>query len=168
MELRIEDIVTQLPSKGSNGTRPLRAIRYAIIHHDGVPVAGGYNHLDRYISQAHYHIGKGWRRLAYHIRIASDGTVYIVNRFQENAWHAGNLRVNKTGIGICLDGDLTKQKPTADQVGSLWRLLDYLTQRRPDMPLLVSKYVRPHSAVKLGFTRCPGNTVRSLINAYRT
>lgn len=167
MKLHIKDIVTQLFSTGSNGTRPLSAIKYAIIHHDGVQLIEGYNHLTRYKSQAHHHIRKGYRRLAYHLRIASDGTVYIVNRFQEITYHAGNFSVNKRSIGICLDGDLTKNKPTAEQVGSLWKLLDYLTKERPDMPLLVSKTVLSHRAVKLGFTRCPGATVRSLIKAYR-
>lgn len=166
--LEINDVVTQLPSDGSNGERRLRHIRYAVVHHDGVLARAGYDPIKRYQSQARYHMRRGWSRLAYHFRIDRMGNIYLTNRLEEITYHAGNFPVNVRGLGICLDGDMTRQDVTHFQRNALIGLLEYLTTERPDMPYLVKSTVKTHREVKPVPTTCPSNSVQALLGAWRT
>jgi len=161
------DIVDKLPVKMSNGVRQLAGIKHAVIHHDAVFASENYDAVERYKSQAQYHIGKGWNRLSYHVKIDRMGRVYLCAPFNEITWHAGNYKVNLDAIGICLDGDFMKQKPSGVQVGALWDLLNNLTTERPDMPLLVKEKVKTHREVKIAFTSCPSETLIQLVHAYK-
>lgn len=165
--LEIKDIVTKLPSTGSNGYRSLRSIRGLVVHHDGVNTGVVYKPVDRYIGQARYHIRKGWNRLAYHLRIACDGTIFLTNRFEEITWHAGHFQTNLTHIAVCLDGDLSKMEPSDPQKMALKELIVYLTHDRPDMPHLVMGTVNTHREVRPIPTTCPGDALQRYVEALR-
>lgn len=161
------DFTAKLPNTGSNGTRALAAIKFAVVHHDAVAVTGAYDPLKRYIGQAEYHISKGWKRLAYHLKIDANGIVYLCSPFTEVTYHAGNYPVNLIAIGICLDGDFTKNPPPPAQREALFKTLDDLCFHRPDMPLLVKATVKTHREVRLSPTTCPGDRLHELVAQWR-
>lgn len=169
--MQIIDIVSKLPNRGSNGTRSLASIKFAVIHHDDVAVTGPYDALKRYASEANYHLSKPLtfgRRFAYHLKIDSSGNVYQCSPVTEVLYHAGNFAVNKAGIGICLDGDFTKSPPPIAQQIALNALLNNLCFHRPDMPLLVKATVRTHREVRISPTACPGERLQPIIAAWRS
>lgn len=166
--MNIIDITDKLPTEGSNGRRMLAAVSHLVVHHDAAPVGEDYDPIKRYEGQAKFHISKGWKRLAYHLRIDTEGNVYQANEFQEITWHAGNYRMNLKSISVCLDGDLTKTPPTAKQVAALWELMQYLISKRPDMPKLLRHTITTHREVRLMPTTCPSDCVYSLVQAFRS
>lgn len=83
MPIKIQDISAQLPNTGSNGTRPLKNIRYAVVHHSAVVSDDKYDPIARYKAEANGHIAKGWKRLGYHYTISRQGTVYLCNPEKE-------------------------------------------------------------------------------------
>ena len=165
--MEITNVVSKMPSEGSNGRRLLKDIQYAIVHHDAALTGDTYDEVSKYVGQARYHIGKGWKHLSYHLRIARDGGVCQTVPFEEIGYHAGNWKYNATGIGICLDGDLTKQEPTAAQLSSLRALMRYLANERPDMPKLVRGGFWPHKAVRFLPTACPSPMIAKIVDDYR-
>ena len=176
--MNIIDITKTLPTTGSNGYRKLADIVYAVVHHSAIPSVEPYDPLSRYVSEAAYHIKKGWRRLSYTYLIDTKGDVYLGNPLEQVAYHSGNPALRKNSIGICLDGDFTRHEPTDAQISSLRRLLDHLCYERPDMPKLVRKTVRYHGEVR-GFTdllgvfhsnptACPGKPIIEFVKSYRS
>jgi len=159
----------ELPSKGSNGRRPLAAIKYAVVHHDAVLAPESYDPISRYHAEATYHVSKGWGRIGYAFKVARDGRIYQLNPLEEIAYHAGNSAYNRNSIGICLDGDFSKQQPSVPQMSALRELLDWLTGQRPDLPLLVRKTIRYHREVRWPplSTFCPGPVVSDFVKRYR-
>lgn len=168
MAMVIKDISKELPWKASVGKRPLKDIRYAVIHHEGFPTPDKYNPIARYKSEANAHIAKDWGHIGYHYKIDRQGVVYQCYDLKEIGYHAGNLPVNKIGIGICLDGSFDKQKPTQSQLDALKELLDYLFTKRPDMPLLVKTSLNGHREVRKEPTYCPSDTLMDFIRKYRS
>lgn len=171
-------VSTQLPSKGSNGGRFLKDIKYAVVHHEGVLCPDVYDPIKRYTDEANYHISKGWNHLSYSLKIARDGKIYQTLPFEEIGYHAGNMTFNKLGIGICLDGDLTKQPLSDAQGTSLKELMHSLAYGRPDLPGITQKSFWAHKEVRgIGFpgtiafipnpTSCPGDVVTSIVKSYR-
>jgi hypothetical protein len=106
------------------------------------------------------HRGRGWDELGYHFVIGNgrgtpDGHIEVGTRWhkQKHGAHCktANNYYNEHGIGICLVGDFTKSKPTARQMASLERLVEFLSAKcriRPDR-------VTTHGLVT-GRTACPG------------
>ncbi len=174
----IENVSSKLPWKFSVGRRLLRNINYAVVHHDAVLAPDVYDPVLRYAHEADYHISKGWGHLAYHLRISRDGKIYQTLPFEEIGYHAGNWIFNRTGIGICLDGDLTRQPVTDAQSTALKGLMRHLAYERPDMPILLQKSFWAHKEVRgvgwpgtIAFipnpTACPSPTIAQIVKAYR-
>lgn len=165
--MEIIDWTTRLPNQGSNGRRSLASLKHTVVHHAGF-LSTSKDNFSRLSSIAGNHIRKGWKRIGYHYAIMRNGAVIQTNPLEELTWHAGNYPINVTGLGIMLDGDLKKQRTTPAQVKGLWELLDTLTTKRPDMPLLIRKHVTTHRKVRRWFTTCPSNTIVKQIDSYKT
>lgn len=161
------DISSHLPFKASVGRRPLFTITKAIVHHDAILAPDVYDPVARYVAEAKDHINKGWGHLAYHVKIARNGVAYLVTPFNEVGYQAGNYPVNLCSIGICLDGDFSKQKPSAMQVTTLQNLMHALSTEHPEMPKLVHGGFYGHREVRLAPTFCPGPDLLTLVKAYR-
>jgi len=165
----IIDIKDRLPFVRSNGQRPLKKITSAIVHHSAIVNDENNDPVSRFESFAESHINKEWNHISYHYGIDYHGKIYKLLEDEEIAWHAGNYPVNKASLGIVIDGDFTKQRLTAGQVGALWSLLTWLCTERPDMPKLVHKTIKGHNEVKLfGYTACPSKQVSSIIKSFKT
>lgn len=166
--MEIIDFSQKLPFEKSVGRRPLPSIRFAVVHHDAHFTGDIYDPLSRYEAQARYHIGKGWGHLSYSYRIARDGKVYQTLPENEIGYHAGNYKYNRDGLGICLDGDMSKQNPTKEQLVALDDFMRYLAYNRPDLPKLVRKSFFVHKEVRLwGLTFCPGPVVADKVINFR-
>lgn len=164
----ITDLIPQMPMTTSVGIRALAAISQAVVHHEAIFAADKYDVVSRYQSEARYHISKGWGHISYHLKIARDGAIYQVLPFEQVAYHAGNLAVNKRSIGICLDGDFSKQAPSPAQTSSLQTVMRWLSTQRPDIPKLDHKGFYGHREVKLfGGTYCPGPDILIRVKAFR-
>ncbi len=156
-----------MPFEKSVGTRDINSIEFAVIHHDAA-----FRDMDTSVrsilwAHARYHIGKGWGHIAYHYAIDRDGKVYRLTNEREIGYHAGNWQKNLKGLGVVLLGDLTQQKSTPEQVGALWRVMDWLTTQRPDLPKLLAPGMKGHKEVRWKPTSCPSPQVQRIVEAYR-
>lgn len=165
--IKIINVIKELPFKSSNGVRKLSDILYLVVHHDAHLTGDIYNAVSRYVAQADYHIKKGWNHLSYHIRVARDGKIYQTLPYEEIGYHAGNLKYNKLGIGLCLDGDFSKQEPTAEQLKSLGLLFTYFDIETPLMPKLTRLGFFSHKEVRESPTFCPSPKIDVLVKAER-
>lgn len=168
--MNVVDLTASIPSKGTNGRRALSSIVHAVVHHDAVAAFGCYDPATRYVAEADYHLSHPetyGKRFAYHFKISALGAVYQVNPLEEITYHAGNYPYNVDGIGICLDGDFTKQALPAVQAQALRDLLAWLTTARPDLPKLVKATVKTHREVRLNPTTCPSDAVQAVVEAFR-
>lgn len=114
---------------------------------------------------SHIKPGVGAPSIAYHYTIEKDGTIYDVNDDTSVTWHTAGQ--NMRSLGIMLVGDFTgpghigKREPTAEQMDSLTKLLDFLCEQ----------YSVPRAAVyghkDFGKQACPGDTVMKAISAYK-
>lgn len=167
--MEITDITSKLPWQGSMGRRLLSDIRYAVVHHDGALAFDGHSDIvPRYVSEANYHIGKGWKHIGYTFKIARDGKVYQTLPLNEIGVHAGNYKYFKSSLGICLDGSFDKQSASVEQLRALRDLMDHLANHRPDMPNLLRGGFYAHKEVRLLPTYCPGPIVAAIAKNFRT
>ena len=127
--------------------------RYVVVHHSAT-TGGGAAAFARY-----HEFSKGWDALAYHFVIGNgtqteDGEIEVGPRWerQEAGSHAGVLEYNEHGIGICLVGDFTRQRPTVLQMRSLEALARCL-MRRCNIP---PENVVGHRECPGAATECPG------------
>lgn len=141
-----------------------------VIHHSATD-RGGAQAFDR------FHRGKGWDELGYHFVIGNgsetpDGFVEVGSRWHKQK-HGAHCKTadqyfNQHGIGICLVGDFTQQRPTPRQMQSLSRLVNYLSYVCNIPPERVTTHglVNPE-------TQCPGpmfslGAVRARIGGHAT
>ena len=98
--------------------------------------------------------------LAYHFVIdngtagTQDGFIEVGDRWRQQL-HGGHCRqdwVNETGIGICLVGDFTRDKPTARQLNSLVLLIRGLQ----DQFQIPEAKVVAHGEILGELSECPG------------
>ena len=166
--MMIEQIATKLPWKGSMGRRKLSDIKYVIVHHDaGLAFDGVSDILPRYISEANYHIGKGWKHLGYSFKIAKDGKVYQTVPYEEIGVQAGNYAYFRNSFGICLDGDFSKQEVPKAQIDALKELMNHLAYHSPELPGVTKKSFYAHKEVRLLPTFCPGEVVKKVVKDFR-
>lgn len=163
----IISLVGKLPWKGSMGRRKLSDIKYVIVHHDASLAGDSYNAEHLYAQEANYHISKGWGHLGYSFRIARDGVVYQTVPYDEIGVHAGNYAYFKNSLGVCLDGDLSRQKPSVAQLNALQSLMDQLSYHTHELPGVTRKSWYAHKEVRLLPTFCPGPEIAQLIKDYR-
>jgi len=107
----IKDIVGDLTTHATQqyATRPLKDIRYLVIHHTATKPTVTPQQL------AEYQVRKqGKAGIAYHFCIAAEGTIYQTNRLKTVSDHAAGR--NETSIGICFPGNFTTAIPTDAQL----------------------------------------------------
>jgi hypothetical protein len=176
--MEIQQISTKLPWKGSMGRRKLSDIKYVIVHHDASVAGDSYDAVHLYEQEANYHISKGWGHIGYSIRIARDGSVYQTVPYEEIGVHAGNYTFFKNSLGVCLDGDFSRQKPSVAQLNALRSLMEHLAHHSPELPGVVESSFYAHTEVRgVGFpgtklfipsgTFCPGKEVKDIVKSYR-
>lgn len=129
--------------------------QYIVIHHSATPT-GSMAFFDK------EHKAKGWDGVGYHFVIGNgtetgDGQVEVTPRWTVQKWgaHAKTIdnRFNEHGIGICLVGNFDVERPSANQMKSLSRLVGFLMQQYRISP----QNVVGHRDTKP--TDCPGRYV---------
>lgn len=105
--------------------------KYIIVHNSGTR-QGNARIFDVY----HRRVRKMPNGLAYHFVIGNgsssgDGEIEIGNRWtrQINGGHVASDYLNDISIGICLVGDLNRDRPTKAQLAALDELINYLRGR---------------------------------------
>ncbi len=156
--------VAQAPApKGGMGTIPkswkpqvaARQWNWIVIHHSATP-GGSAKTFDR------MHKDKGWDELGYHFVIGngtetSDGAIEVGPRWPKQKWGAHaktpDNQYNDYGIGICLVGNFDIERPTANQMRSLAKLVAYLekTYKIPPSRVIGHGDTKP--------TDCPGRNM---------
>ena len=165
--MNIQDVSSQLPFKGSIGRRTKSDIKYVVVHHDASLAPDKYDAIELYKREAEYHIAKGWGHIGYSFRIARDGSIYQVLPFEEIGAHAGNIKYFHNSMGVCLDGDLTRQKPSQAQLNALGSLMDHFSYHSPSLPEIVRKSWYAHKEVRSAPTACPGPDITKIVQSYR-
>ena len=126
---------------------------YTVVHHsaieDGNAAIYGAAHERRGMEHGlayHFVIGNG--------RDSGDGEIEIGPRWtkQLRGGHVRNTKVNDTGIGICVVGNMENHPPTARQHAALFGLIDYLRAGR----VSTRNKVTVHKWVDINHTLCPG------------
>jgi len=175
----MQNIVSKLPWQKSMVKRNLSDIKYVIVHHDGSIAGEKYDALQLYAQEANYHISRGWGHLGYSIRIARNGKVYQAVPYEEIGVHAGNYTYFKNSLGVCLDGDFSRQEPSASQLAALRELMSQLSYHSPTLPNITAKSWFGHKEVRgIGIpgtaafisnpTFCPGDVITGIVRSFRT
>ncbi len=139
--------------------------KYIVIHHSASDkgCASSFDRLHR--------VERGWDELGYHFVIGNgtesgDGQIEVGSRWRKQK-HGAHCKTddnyyNDHGIGICLVGNFEKQAPSAAQMRSLNRLVQFLQARCG----INSTNITTHKNVT-GRTACPGRRfdLRQVLNA---
>jgi hypothetical protein len=118
------------------------AVTRVVVHHEGSPSAAGSSALAIH----KYHRSLGWAAIGYHFAIERDGTINEGRPLWAVGAHAKNF--NDGSWGVCLIGNLDIEPPTAAQVASLTRLLQWLLAQKRELEIV------GHG--ELMATACPG------------
>lgn len=128
--------------------------RYIVVHHSATR-EGSARSMEIYHRQKR-HMENG---LAYHFVIGNgrgmgDGEIFIGDRWkrQIKGGHLASDALNDISIGICLVGNFQRDRPSAQQMRSLYALIGYLMQRSRTS----SAAVRLHRQINTKPTECPG------------
>lgn len=112
-------IKAQIKFKGN--LKPLKDVKYLVIHHIQSTKAS--------IGDIHqWHLNKGWKGIGYNFYIRKDGVIYECRGFNEGAQSKG---FNDISLGIALEGDFMKEKPTKEQIKSLIEFCKFLKNKYP-------------------------------------
>ncbi len=132
--------------------------KYIIVHNSGTRQGNA-----RVFEVYHRRVRKMQNGLAYHFVIGNgnssgDGEIEIGNRWtrQINGGHVASDYLNNIALGICLVGDLNRDKPTAAQLGALDELITYLRGRVGKVKGKPS-IVKAHKEINPKPTDCPGD-----------
>lgn len=132
--------------------------KYIIIHNSGTR-QGNARIFDVY----HRRTRKMQNGLAYHFVIGNgnssgNGEIEIGNRWtrQINGGHVASDYLNNIALGICLVGDLNRDKPTPEQLAAIDELVTYLRGR---VGKIKGKQaiVKGHKEINPKPTDCPGD-----------
>lgn len=132
--------------------------KYIIIHNSGTR-QGNARIFDVY----HRRVRKMQNGMAYHFVIGNgsssgDGEIEIGNRWtrQINGGHVASDYLNDISLGICLVGDLNRDRPTKAQLAALDELITYL-RGRVGRVQGKQAIVRGHKEINPKPTDCPGD-----------
>ena len=132
--------------------------KYIVIHNSGTR-QGNARIFDNY----HRRVRKMQNGLAYHFVIGNgkssgDGQIEIGDRWtrQINGGHVASNYLNNIALGVCLVGDLNRDKPTKAQMDALNELVSYLRQRVGKVKGR-SAIVKGHKEINPKPTDCPGD-----------
>ena len=132
--------------------------KYIIIHNSGTRQGNA-----RIFNVYHRRVRKMQNGLAYHFVIGNgnssgNGEIEIGNRWtkQINGGHVASDYLNNIALGICLVGDLNRDKPTKEQLAALDELCTYLRSR---VGKIKGKQaiVEGHKEINPKPTDCPGD-----------
>jgi len=147
MFLKIEtiDLRRSIPkNKGRKWTlRQLKDIKIVAVHHEGGQIRSDkYDEETSIFRMADYHIAKNWGTPArpahapttpYHFVIGRSGLIYWCNDLKNVTWHANFA--NPIAVSVLLQGNLTKQEPTKEQLQALYDVLMELTEHNRELNL---------------------------------
>lgn len=132
--------------------------KYIVVHNSGTR-QGNARIFDVY----HRRVRKMQNGLAYHFVIGNgnssgNGEIEIGNRWtrQINGGHVASDYLNNIALGICLVGDLNRDKPTKEQLEALDELITYLRNRVGKIQGHQS-IVKGHKEINPKPTDCPGD-----------
>jgi len=138
----------------------MREIKYIVIHHSVTPrdldlekSLNSFNnsHKVRLTDKFNQPLsGTKWDHIAYHYVIGGSGTIASTRNHDIVGYHAGNLKVNKESLGICLNGHFDKEKPSEKQLDTLSHLIRVLKEEYPKAKVIGHRDV---AGVKKS---CPG------------
>lgn len=94
-----------------------------------------------------WHLNNGWKGIGYHLFIRKDGTVYKGRSLDRIGAHASGA--NSDSIGICFEGDFTKEVMTEAQFNAGKEVVAYIRSKYPSITFCKHKDVCA--------TSCPGN-----------
>jgi len=127
--------------------------RYIVCHHSAIEAGNA-----KVYGSAHKRRGME-NGLAYHFVVGNgqdsgDGEIEIGPRWQKQlrGGHVRSTRVNDSGIGICIVGNMENHRPTNRQAQALNQLLDFLK----DGHTRAGSQVTVHKWVDKNHTVCPG------------
>lgn len=118
---------------------------YIIIHN-----TGAWEKDPRQVKK--YHLSLGWRDVGYNYLIDYAGRVFTGRPMDIPGAHCSAGNMNRRGIGIALLGNFEQQKPTGNQMNSLYALCAELCTERKIHP----DKILGHKEVKGAATACPG------------
>lgn len=98
-----------------------------------------------------WHLANGWAGCGYHFLVRKDGSVWAGRPIDTVGAHA--YGANSSSIGVCCEGDYTKEVMPTVQFDALAELVAYLMGK---YDLTVDSVIR-HSDVKGSATICPGD-----------
>ena len=113
-----------------------------VIHHTGNPTDDNLSAIAIHSS----HQAQGWSGIGYHYYIRKNGQIYSGRPQWAVGSHCKGL--NASSLGICLEGNFEKEKPSEEQLNSLRWLVKYLSGLFP------IKNVYGHRDINA--TLCPG------------
>lgn len=90
--------------------------------------------------------GNGWTGIGYHFYVRKDGSIYRGRPI--NTWGAHCVGYNDKSIGVCFEGDFSKEKMSDTQKKAGQKLVSYLKELYPDAK--IAKHEDFNS------TSCPG------------
>ncbi|SKC62656.1 N-acetylmuramoyl-L-alanine amidase [Maledivibacter halophilus] len=94
-----------------------------------------------------YHVKtKGWKDIGYHYLITTDGKLHKGRDEKEVGAHT--IGQNAKSIGICLVGNFDKYRPNANQLHTLYKLLNDVKIRYGQLPI--------HGHNEFSTKTCPG------------
>jgi hypothetical protein len=132
--------------------------KYIIIHNSGTR-QGNARIFDTY----HRRVRKMQNGLAYHFVVGNgnssgDGQIEVGDRWtrQIQGGHVASDYLNNIALGICLVGDLNRDKPTKSQLAALDELVSYLRLRVGKIKGK-SPIVKGHKEINPKPTDCPGD-----------
>ena len=94
-----------------------------------------------------WHKDKGWSGIGYHFFIKKNGSIYRGRPIDTIGSHC--LNQNSNSVGVCLEGCLTSESPTQEQINCLKELIAYLKGVYGNIP------VKGHK--EFIATSCPGS-----------
>lgn len=132
---------------------------YIVLHHTADPSQGPqFDKVNASHKARGFPISKLGFYVGYHYFIGFEGTIKIARREDEIGAHCDAKNMNRRGIGICLAGDFTKNKPNKKQIEALAALMRDIKIRNqiPDTRVVLHRECKP--------TACPGTDLRKLAN----
>ncbi len=133
--------------------------RYIVIHHSATARDNAA------MMDAFHRNVRGWDELGYHFVIGNgsasgDGQIEVGSRWrkQKHGAHCKTTdeRFNDFGIGICLVGNFESARPSAAQLDSVHRLVDFLATRYHIPATNIIGHGEAVARAREGGTKCPG------------
>ena len=132
--------------------------RYIVVHNSGTRQGNA-----RIFNNYHLRVRHMKNGMAYHFVIGNgsssgDGEIEVGSRWikQINGGHVASDYLNDISLGICLVGDLNRDKPTEAQLAALDELIRYLRDRVGKTKGRLS-VVKAHREINPKPTDCPGD-----------